>query len=281
MPEQGTLFVVATPIGNSEDISPRAIEILKNSAVIAAEDTRIANRLFEKLNIIPSRIISFHGHSLDKKTEMFMEFLSRGEDVALIADAGTPCVSDPGGELVRMAHERGYRVSPVPGCSAVTTAFSISGFTGKLFRFGGFFPRKHGDLERLLKIFSRDNSNPVFIFYENPQRVLGTLEVFMQTFPQCELVLTKELTKTYERIFRGTPGEVINELDKPSLLKGEWVFLFAFPKNTQNLEQFIVRDQQDFLDLISRLRTSHPPPAGQGSQGLPDEYFWSFKESGL
>lgn len=204
----GTLFVVATPIGNLEDISARAIRILRAVAVIAAEDTRRTAHLLQRFGLT-TRTISFHEHSEKGKTSDLVTRLQAGEDVALVSDAGTPTVSDPGEHLIRAALDAGIRVEPVPGPSAVITALSVAGMGSDGFAFLGFAPRKGTErrtwMDRLAQVGA---IVPVAVFYEAPHRILETLDELHSRFGDIEVVVCRELTKAHEQILRGRLGQL-------------------------------------------------------------------------
>ena len=204
----GTLFVVATPIGNLEDISARAIRILRTVAVIAAEDTRRTAHLLQRFGLT-TRTISFHEHSEKGKTSDLVARLQAGEDVALVSDAGTPTVSDPGEHLIRAALDGGIRVEPVPGPSAVVTALSVAGMGSDGFVFLGFAPRKGTErrswMDRLAQAAALV---PIAVFYEAPHRILETLDELHSRFGDIEVVVCRELTKVHEQIVRGRLGQL-------------------------------------------------------------------------
>jgi len=208
-PEKGTLFIVATPIGNPEDISPRALSVLKSVDLIAAEDTRVAGR-FLKGHGIDTPLVSFFEHNEIRKMEGLLEHLGAGASIAVISDAGTPLISDPGYRLVRAAQERGIKVVPVPGPSAVMAALSVAGLPTDRFLFAGFPPRKAGKLERELRELSE--LPYTLVFFESPHRLMKTLEAMRDPFGGRTVVLCRELTKPYEEILRGTPGALISAL---------------------------------------------------------------------
>lgn len=204
--QKGTLYVVATPLGNLGDLSRRAIEVLRVVPVVAAEDTRRTRGLLEHLEARP-QLLSFHAHSDERRRDVLLEILSEGRDVALVSDAGTPGVSDPGTELVRAAHGAGYTVVPIPGPSAIATALSASGLSADRFLFLGFLPRKGADRQRLLSRAAAEEWSVVF--YEAPGRVAQLLEDLAKVAGSHRLVtVARELTKLHEEIVTGTLDEV-------------------------------------------------------------------------
>jgi len=215
----GVLYVVATPIGNLQDITLRALETLKTVDLIAAEDTRHTKKLLQHYGI-ETPLISFHQHSGVGRIEQIIRRLQAGESVALVTDAGTPGISDPGGALVEAAHQAGIRVIPIPGASAVTAVLSVAGLPAHRFRFEGFPPRKEGARRRFFESL-QDEDAPV-VFYESPHRLLKTLQTAYDALGDCTVVVGRELTKQFEEIFRGRLSEAIAHWQtKPP--KGEFV----------------------------------------------------------
>ncbi len=193
-----TLFVVATPIGNLEDITLRAITVLKEANVVAAEDTRQTRKLLNKY-LVTTPLISVHQHSQPEKLEQLVDLLRRGEDIALVSDAGTPNVADPGGKLVRLAQKENLKVVPIPGPSAVTTILSVAGIPADSFMFVGFLPKKKGR-QTLLKELEK-LAVPIVLF-ESPNRILKTLGELKQFLGNRDVILGRELTKLHEEILR-------------------------------------------------------------------------------
>ena len=192
----GTLFVVATPIGNLHDMVPRAIETLQSVKLIAAEDTRHSGRLLAHF-AIETPTVAYHDHSDERRLEQLLGHLKNGDDVALISDAGTPLVSDPGYRLVRAARTEGIRVVPIPGACALIAALSASGLASDRFSFEGFLPAKAGARQRALEELAAEPRT--LIFYEAPHRVLECLRDMQEAFgAEREAVLARELTKTHE-----------------------------------------------------------------------------------
>jgi 16S rRNA (cytidine1402-2'-O)-methyltransferase len=204
----GTLFVVATPIGNLEDISARALRVLREVALIAAEDTRHTGHLLQRFGLT-TRTTSFHEHSEKGKATALIDRLLGGESIALVTDAGTPAVSDPGHHLVRLALEAGLRVEPIPGPSAVVAALSASGFGSGGFCFLGFPPTKGAEREAW---FARFAAAPAvaatLVFYEAPHRIEATLSELYRRFGDLEVALGRELTKAHEEIRLGRLGSI-------------------------------------------------------------------------
>lgn len=205
MSASGTLFVVATPLGHLGDLSARATEILRGVQVVAAEDTRRTRQLLTHLGAAP-QLLSFHAHSDPSRLDALLAILAEGRDVALVSDAGTPAVSDPGALLVRAVRDAGIRVVPIPGPSAVVTALSASGFPADRFLFLGFLPRKGAERERLLR--SAAESEWTVVLYEAPNRLADLLSDLAKIAgPVRQAVVGRELTKVHEELRVGGLGE--------------------------------------------------------------------------
>ena len=200
----GTLYVVATPLGNLGDLTPRAAELLRTVPVVAAEDTRRTRGLLTHLGASP-RLLSFHAHSSAGRAESLLEILKGGRDVALVSDAGTPVVSDPGASLVGIVREAGIPIVPIPGASAVATAVSVSGFEGDRYLFLGFVPRKGPERQRLLTRAAQEEWPTVF--FEAPNRLAGLLADLAELAGEDrKATVARELTKIHEEIRTGTLG---------------------------------------------------------------------------
>jgi 16S rRNA (cytidine1402-2'-O)-methyltransferase len=202
----GTLYVVATPLGNLGDLTPRAAELLRTVPVVAAEDTRRTRGLLSHLGASP-RLLSFHAHSPAARAQSLLEILQSGRDVALVSDAGTPVVSDPGASLVQVVREAGVPVVPIPGASAVATAVSVSGFEGDRYLFLGFLPRKGAERQRLLTRAAQEEWPTVF--FEAPNRLGGLLaDLADLAGDDRQVTVARELTKIHEEIRTGTLGSL-------------------------------------------------------------------------
>lgn len=224
MENSGTLFVVATPIGNLEDLTLRALRILKEVDAIACEDTRVTKKLLARYEIA-TRVISYHAHSGETKVANLLTLLEDGKSVALVSDAGTPAVSDPGAELVRRAREAGAAVVSVPGPSALTAAYSISGLGGSDFLFLGFLPHKKGRQTLFTEI--AESKRPV-AFYESPHRLMKTLEALREHTPDHTVYVVREISKIHEECRVGTPATLIQHFDShPDTLRGEFVLIVS------------------------------------------------------
>jgi 16S rRNA (cytidine1402-2'-O)-methyltransferase len=214
---KGTLYIVSTPIGNLEDITLRALRILKEVDLIAAEDTRHTGTLLKHFGIRKPLTSYFEGNELKKK-EFILSKLEQGDRIALVSDAGTPGISDPGFRLILTAIENQIPVVPIPGPSAVITALSVSGLPTDGFFFKGFLPHKSKKRRDLLK--QLEDMKETLIFYESPHRLNETISDILETLGDREIVLTRELTKIYEEILRGKVSEIQNQI-KEKKLKGE------------------------------------------------------------
>jgi len=221
-----TLYLVATPIGNLEDITLRAIRTLKECDIIAAEDTRHTGQLLKHLGI-EKTLISYFQFNEAKRSEEILGRLARGEKVALVTDAGSPGISDPGERVVRAARTAGFRVESVPGPCALVAALTASGLSAKEFHFAGFLPHKSGQRRNRLRAL---NAFPgTLVLYESPYRVTKLLQELQDTCPEREVVLARELTKKFEEYLRGSPAAILAHLEQKSI-RGEFVVMIAEAK---------------------------------------------------
>ena len=217
------LFIVPTPIGNLGDITFRAIETLKSVDIILAEDTRTSLKLLKHYKI-NSKIESYHMHNEHKKADSIINKITEGNTIALISDAGTPSISDPGFLLVRECIKNNIEVECLPGATALITALVISGLPSDKFLFEGFLPAKKGRTKRLKEL---SNEKKTIIFYESPHRILKTLKDFSDYFsPEKQVSVSREITKIYEETFRGTKEESIEHFEK-NKPKGEFVIVLS------------------------------------------------------
>ena len=239
----GKLYLIATPIGNLKDITYRAVEILKEVDVIAAEDTRHSLKLLNYLEI-SKPMISYHRHNEDTKTTELIKILQEGKSIGLITDAGTPGISDPGEEVVKEAIKEQIEVIPIPGACALINALIASGLGTKEFTFYGFLP-----LDKKLrneKFEDIQKQNKTIIFYEAPHRLIKTLQEMEQRLGNIEVVLAKELTKIHEKFIRGTIEKVLETLED---VKGEYIILFENRAKTEkqieieNINQLRIEEQ--------------------------------------
>ena len=217
---QGALYVVATPIGNLEDMTIRGLETLRTVDLIACEDTRKSRILLARWNI-STPLLSLHKFSENRRIRAVLDRLQRGESVALISDAGTPAISDPGSRLVKAASEAGLKVTPIPGPSSITAALSVAGTEAGEFVYRGFAPRTGERRRVFFEEILRDQRTSVF--FETPKRVLATLAVAAQILGERRMVLTRELTKMHEEILSGSAADLVDELKSRSSIRGEIV----------------------------------------------------------
>tara|TARA_B100001564_G_C20616265_1_gene660056 strand:- start:653 stop:1345 length:693 start_codon:yes stop_codon:yes gene_type:complete len=222
MSNRGKLFVVATPIGNLQDISFRAVETLKKVNCIFAEDTRTSKKLINHYDI-DTKLYSYHDHSSEKEIARLLDILKDHKDVALISDAGTPTISDPGYSLIRQCINEGIDVIPIPGASALTAAISASGLPSDAFTFIGFLPTKKG---RKKKISSLENLDMTIVLFESPHRLIKTLNQLKEALGERPIVVARELTKLYEEIIRGNFSSAI-EFFEAKKIKGEIVIMIG------------------------------------------------------
>jgi 16S rRNA (cytidine1402-2'-O)-methyltransferase len=226
----GTLYVIATPIGNLEDITLRALRILRDEVLmIACEDTRQTQKLLEHYQI-EKPLISYHEHNETGRTAEILERLERGDSVALVSDAGTPLVSDPGYRVVNAAIKRGFDVVPLPGPSAILAALAASGLPTDEFRFIGFLPSKAGARRKAL--LEMLNAPGTVVAYESPHRILDTLAEMTEILGDAPVVLAREITKIHEEFLRGSAESIREQLSKRASVKGEITLLIGRPEKT-------------------------------------------------
>jgi len=217
----GVLYIVATPIGNLEDITLRAIRVLKEADVIAAEDTRHTQKLLSKFDI-HTPLTSYHDHNKEEKAPVLVARLLEGKNVALVSDAGTPGISDPGYFLINLAVDQKIPVVPIPGATAAIAALSVSGLPTDRFVFEGFLPSKHtARMKRLTELAKEERT---LIFYEAPHRIMQALEDMQTVLGDRKAVLTRELTKVHEQVLRGRIPDVRKQLEAGSM-KGEFTII--------------------------------------------------------
>lgn len=225
---KGVLYVVATPIGNLADWSERAVQTLKEADWIAAEDTRQTEKLCQRYHI-NTRKFAYHQHNEASSAQELIRRLSEGEQGALVSDAGTPLVSDPGFALVEKAHEAGIRVVPIPGACSAITALSAAGIRADRFTFWGFLPSKTSQRTKELGQLAKAQT---YIFFESPKRILDTLQDMQSVYGlNCEAAICRELTKQFEQIKKGTLNNLIAAVEKGDIpQKGEFVVLLSIPE---------------------------------------------------
>jgi 16S rRNA (cytidine1402-2'-O)-methyltransferase len=253
----GLLYVVATPIGNLEDITYRAVRVLGEADLIACEDTRQTRKLLDHYNI-RKPAVSYHEHNEAERTEELAARLREGTVIALVSDAGVPLVSDPGYRLVRAAVEAGIPVVPVPGPSAALAALAAAGLPTDAFHFAGFLPPKPGQRTKTLEALADEQAT--LIFYEAPHRILETLEAIEQTLGPRPVVIARELTKIHEEFLRGTAAELRAILQQREGIKGEITLLVgkaeAPPPDDTPLEdavEALVREGTPRMDAIKQV----------------------------
>ncbi|MDO4700317.1 MAG: 16S rRNA (cytidine(1402)-2'-O)-methyltransferase [Moraxella sp.] len=243
---QGTLYVIATPIGNLSDITARAIDTLKSVDIIACEDTRTSAKLLQFFNVATATT-AYHEHNADTQTAKLVETLKSGKNIALISDAGTPLISDPGYRLVKACHAQGIRVVPIVGACAVIGALSVAGLPSDKFSFVGFLPAKqHGRIETLKNY---QNSRETLIFYEAPHRISECLADMVAVFGEKrEATLCRELTKTFETVKKLPLGELLTFVKgDPNQQRGEMVLVVA-----GNSDKQVSTDYDDWLLAIAK-----------------------------
>ncbi len=233
------LYCVATPIGNLDDITLRALDVLKNVDIIAAEDTRTTQVLLNKYSIT-TKLLSYHKFSESSRVELFLNYLKEGKKIALVSDAGTPLISDPGNILVEAVIKEGFRVIPIPGPSAITTLLSAVSRQDEDFKFIGFIDRTKNKIkETIIK-----NNCENLVFYESPMRLKDTLNVILETYPNKKITIARELTKKFEQIITDNIKEVI-EYYENNTLKGEIAVL---------LHKTVQENEVDIDEKIKKLK---------------------------
>jgi 16S rRNA (cytidine1402-2'-O)-methyltransferase len=259
----GTLYIVATPIGNLEDITQRALRVLREVELIACEDTRHTRVLLNHFGI-NTRTISYHEHNERERAAHLCDLLESGKDVALVSDAGTPLISDPGFRIVTAAAERGIQVMPIPGAAAFVAALVASGLPSDQFFFAGFLPARTN--QRRTKLESLRAIQATLIFYEAPHRIAATLKDALETLGNRRAAVARELTKLHEEIVRGNLTELIERFSEASPTRGEMVLMISgerapSPETESGPEQLVERvtqferdgfDSKDALKLAAR-----------------------------
>ena len=251
------LYIVATPIGNLQDMSPRGIETLSAADIIACEDTRITKKLFSLLGIsIKKKFITLHDHNEDQHAQMLIEAVKDGLSVALVSDAGSPLISDPGYKLIRACREAGINVYTIPGCCALICALQLSGLPTNRFMFAGFSPNK--DKARRELFDGLKNLDATLVFYETAPRILKTLAVAQEVFGLREMAVVREISKIYEQTVTGSASEIIEKFSAQEP-KGEMVFMVAPPKEDEKgIAEIdvlsILRSKMDSLPLKTAVK---------------------------
>ncbi len=233
----GILYVVGTPIGNLNDITFRAVDVLKNVDYIACEDTRQSLKLLNHYDI-KKKLVSYHKFNENSKSEVVLNDLLSGKNIALISDAGTPCISDPGYVLIRKCHENGITVLAIPGACATIASLSISGIDTSDFSFIGFLPTEKSKLVEKLNKIKEDSIN-TFVIYESPKRILKLFSKLIDIFPNCLVYVASDLTKIHEKGYYGTIELVYKELTmNEKIEKGEYVIIIH-KNNKREIEEQI------------------------------------------
>lgn len=224
----GKLYLVATPIGNLEDITFRAINVLKEADIIAAEDTRHTLKLLNHYEI-SKPLISYHRHNEDVKKEVLINKLLEGQNIALVTDAGTPGISDPGEEIVREAIENNIEIIPIPGACALINALIPSGLNTKEFAFYGFLPLNKNNRKSVLERIKKEDKT--VILYEAPHKLIKTLEDIQASLGDIDCVLARELTKIHEEFIRGSINSILEKMKEKEAIKGEYIVLLDLNNN--------------------------------------------------
>jgi 16S rRNA (cytidine1402-2'-O)-methyltransferase len=240
------LYVVATPIGNRDDITLRALRVLDNVAVIAAEDTRHTGR-FLRHHGIAAKYISYHEHNENERTPGLLKKLAAGESIALVTSAGTPSISDPGFRLINTVIDSGAKVIPIPGVSAAITALSASGLPTDAFVFIGFLSKRRG--KRIKQLKSLSGEPRTMIFYESPNRIVKLLALILELMGDRHAVLAREMTKLHEEFLRGSISELLGLLGERRQIKGECTLLIA--GNPENGEAALDLARDELIDRLA------------------------------
>lgn len=246
----GLLYIVATPIGNLSDISERAVDVLKQVSLIAAEDTRHSKTLLERFGI-KTKVTAYHEHNEDKVAQQLIQQIQKGESVALISDAGTPLINDPGYNLVFSAHDNKIQVVPVPGPSAIITALSVSGLPTNKFIYEGYLPAKNTARETRLKELK--NESRTLVFYEAPHRIVESIKVMQEILGgERRITIARELTKQFEQIVRAPLNEINKKLETEEIKhKGEFVVIVEGAKEIAISDEEVLRINQILSEKLS------------------------------
>lgn len=248
--EQGLLYIVATPIGNLEDMTLRAIRILKEVDVIAAEDTRQSRKLLAHFDI-STRLVSYHEHNKEDSGKELLRFLQMGKRIALISDAGMPGISDPGYELVQVASEARVPVIPVPGANAALSALVVSGLPTQPFVFLGFLPKNKKSLQSTLQAY--EGRNETLVLYEAPHRLVKTLTQLHAVLGNRRIALARELTKKYEEVFRGTLEQALEQVEQHPP-RGEYVVVV---EGTEKLAEQSRQERSWWMEVSIEEHVAH------------------------
>ncbi len=263
--EPGILYIVATPIGNLEDITLRAIRVLKEADLIAAEDTRHTRHLLDRYQI-ETQLTSYHDHNKEVKAPVLVARLLERQSVALVSDAGTPGISDPGYFLINLAADRKIPVVPIPGATAAIAALSISGLPTDSFVFEGFLPARHtARLRRLRELAEEERT---IIFYEAPHKVIKATEDMLAVFGDRRAVVTRELTKLHEETIRGTLSEILRRL-REGTVKGEFTIIVHGASSEPHRQEIDTAEYLKNLMLHRGLSKKEAISAAAEELGLP------------
>jgi 16S rRNA (cytidine1402-2'-O)-methyltransferase len=264
------LYVIATPIGNLEDISQRAIRTLKEVDILAAEDTRNTKKLLQEYGIAKKEIVSYFDHNEKEVSQKLIERILRtGETLGLVSDAGTPCISDPGYRLVALAHEKGIPVSPIPGASALLSLASAGGLPTNRILFIGFLPTKAGALAEEIETWHSVESGSI-IFYESTRRLQKSLKVIEERYPEARVAVGRELTKLYEEVAVSSIKDCYTWASQHSSLKGEVAVMLHLGKNGGSAAAGLSRE-----DIVSKAKKAFKD--GETLKSL----LQTFKDSGF
>ncbi|NTW59997.1 MAG: 16S rRNA (cytidine(1402)-2'-O)-methyltransferase [Nitrospirae bacterium] len=261
----GVLYIVATPIGNLEDITLRAIRVLKEADAIAAEDTRHTQKLLSKFDI-HTPLTSYHDHNKEEKAPVLVSRLLEGKSIALVSDAGTPGISDPGYFLINLAVDQNIPVVPIPGATAAIAALSVSGLPTDQFVFEGFLPSKH--TARLKRLEDLKTEKRTLVFYEAPHRIIAAIEDIRNILGDRKAVVTRELTKVHEETIRGSISEVLARLNSGST-KGEFTIILHGATGTPAGQHLDTKEYLKDLMLHRRLSKKEAIAVAAHDLGVP------------
>ena len=249
------LYIIATPIGNLSDISPRAIQTLKEAEIIACEDTRVTKKLFSLLGISCNKIfITYQNYNEAEQAPEIIKLLQEGNTVALVSDAGSPLISDPGYKIVHQCRENNIFVTSIPGCCAVISALQLSGLPTNRFMFAGFIPNKEKGRKDLFEELK--NINATLVFYETAPRIIKSLEVMQDVFQTREIAIARELTKMYEECITGNSEQLINYFNNKAT-KGEFVIVVSPPTEDMGVNvdlEAILREKLQQIPLKTAVK---------------------------
>lgn len=270
-PTSGTLWIVSTPIGNLQDISLRALETLRCSDRIYCEDTRMTQKLLGEHNIKKPLHI-YNDHATDGIRNKLLAKLKEGQNIALVSDAGTPLISDPGYKLIQVCHQHGIPVQAIPGPTALIQGLVLSGLPTNTFYFGGFLPSSDLDKQKTVRLLSGINST--LIFYETAKRILKTLTILRPLLGNREIAIARELTKSYEEIIRGTVDDLLDNLSKAPPLKGEIVLLISGTVHPQSPQ--LMAKRETLLKMAHELGAKKAAALGSDLLDCPKRDVYNF-----